>query len=163
MGNAKKPLGRTKDLVVQELNGEVLIYDLRDHRAFCLNETSSLVWTACDGNTPVNQIGKRIGSEDVVWLALDQLKEERLLENGVDADGPFAGISRRDVIRKIGLGTAIALPVVASIVAPTAASAQSCLPNNTTCTASAQCCSNCCRAVGGGVNECKPGGGACLP
>ncbi len=163
MGNAKKPLGRTNDLVVQELDGEVLIYDLRDHRAFCLNETSSLVWKACDGNTPVDEIGKQIGNEDIVLLALDQLKEERLLEQGANADGPFNGMSRRDVIRKIGLGTVIALPVVASIVAPTAASAQSCLPNDGNCTLSAQCCSNCCKNVGGGVNQCKPGGGACLP
>lgn len=163
MWNKNKPLGRTRDLVVQELDGEVLIYDLRDHRAFCLNETSSLVWKACDGSRSVTEIGSKVGNEDLVWLALDQLRQERLLDEGVELDERFAGMSRREMIRKIGLGSAIALPIVSSIVAPTAASAQSCIANNGNCAASAQCCSNCCKDVGGGVFECKPGGGACLP
>ena len=44
------PKARKENLVVQESNGEVLIYDLDTNKAFCLNETSALVWQACDGN-----------------------------------------------------------------------------------------------------------------
>ena len=80
-----KPLSRKDEIVVQELNGEVLIYDLRTNKALCLNETSSLVWEACDGNTSVSEISRSISrklnapaNDDLVWLALDQLKKEKL-------------------------------------------------------------------------------------
>jgi hypothetical protein len=66
--------------------------------------------------------------EEVVWLALDQLKKENLLENGGEIPTKFSGMSRREVIRKVGLATAIALPVIAGLVAPTAAQAQSIIP-----------------------------------
>lgn len=161
MGKSEKPLSRKEDLVIQDMNGEILIYDLRENKAFCLNETSALVWQACDGNNSVAEIGKQVGSEDVVWLALDELKKERLIETAHVSK--FNGMSRRDVIKKIGIGSMIALPVVASLVAPTAAHAASCLAIGVSCTASAQCCSTCCKDVGGGITQCKPGGGACLP
>lgn len=163
MGSFAKPLSRSQDLVVQDLNGELLIYDLRDHRAFCLNETCAIVWKACDGSNTVSEIGARLGGDELVWLALDQLREENLLDAPVEPVKAFEGMSRREVIRKIGLGSAVALPIISAIVAPTAASAQSCLPTDASCTASVQCCSNCCKNVGGGIQQCKPGGGACLP
>jgi len=160
MGTGDNPLSRKDDLVVQELNGEILIYDLRENKAFCLNETSALVWQACDGINSVSDIGKRVGSEDLVWLALEELKKERLIERAPMYK--FVGMSRRDVIKKIGIGSMIALPVVGSLVAPAAAHAQSCRANDAACTASAQCCSNCCKNVSPSINQCKPGGGACL-
>lgn len=170
MGIGDKPLSRKDDLVVQELNGEVLIYDLRENKAFCLNETSALVWQACDGNNSIADIGKRVGSEDIVWLALDELKKERLVESGSLPTDKFDGLSRRDVIRKIGIGSMIALPVVASLVAPTAMQAQSACGNATgrpagcACTASSQCASTCCKSGGSGANTCTAtGGGSCLP
>jgi hypothetical protein len=163
MGKSEKPLSRKEDLVVQELNGEVLIYDLRKNKAFCLNETSALVWQACDGNNSISDIGEKIGSEDIVWLALDELKKERLIEDGTSPASKFNGMSRRDVIKKIGIGSVIALPVVASLVAPAAAHAQSCFALGASCTTSSQCCSTCCKNVSPSVNQCKPGGGACLP
>lgn len=127
-----KPVSRRDDIVVQDLNNEVLIYDLRENKAFCLNETSALVWQFCDGEKSVTEISESIGkkldspaNEDLVWLALDQLKKENLIANGEEVVSNFNGMSRRDVIKKVGLGTMIALPVVASLVAPTAAQARS--------------------------------------
>jgi hypothetical protein len=126
------PLSRKNDIVVQDLNGEVLIYDLKLNKAFCLNETSALVWQACDGNKSVDEISRSISkqmnqpaNDDLVWLALDQLKQENLLENSEEVVANFDGMSRREVIRKIGLGTMIALPFVTGLIAPTAAQAQS--------------------------------------
>ncbi len=49
MKNNFKPTQRKAELVIQELNGEVLIYDLGRNKAFSLNETSALVWQACNG------------------------------------------------------------------------------------------------------------------
>lgn len=123
----KKPVGRTDDLVVQEANGEILIYDLRANKAFCLNETSSLVWKACDGTRNISELQSSVGdslgstiSDDFIWLALDQLKKDSLVENVPDMNGRFDGLSRRDVIRKIAVGSMVALPVVAGLVAPPA-------------------------------------------
>ena len=134
MGKSEKPLSRKEDLVVQEMNGEVLIYDLRENKAFCLNETSALVWQACDGTKSVADISRSVGSEDIVWLALEELKKEKLIDHAAKPSEKFAGMSRREVIKKIGLGSMIALPIVASIVAPTAAYAASVCNTGATCT-----------------------------
>lgn len=126
------PLSRKKDIVVQDLNGEILIYDLKSNKALCLNETSALVWQACDGNKSVNEISESIGkklnqpaNEDLIWLALDQLKKENLIENSDELASHFSGMSRREAIKKVGLATMIALPIVTGLVAPKAAMAQS--------------------------------------
>ncbi len=37
------PLARHEGLVVQKLDGEVLIYDLQRHRAHCLNSTAAAI------------------------------------------------------------------------------------------------------------------------
>jgi hypothetical protein len=168
---SKRPKSRTEDLVVQEADGEKLIYDLRSNKAFCLNATAALVWEACDGTRDVNDIGNHLSSklrskanDDLVWLALDQLKKENLLEEESAVENRFQGVSRRDVIRKIGLGSMIALPIVASIVAPRAVQAQTCVQTSTTCTGnnrSAGCnCSSTANCAAG--LTCSPvSGGTC--
>lgn len=132
---------RDDEVVVQELDGEFLVYDLRTDKAFCLNDTSSVVWNACDGKRDHEQIrsvvSAQLGSEigqDVVWLALQQLSKNGLIDGG-DVESPveFAGLSRRQLMKRIGLATAVALPVVASLVAPTAAHASSLCMTGTSC------------------------------
>ena len=120
MAFAKKPVSRTDELVVQELNGEVLIYDLRENKAFCLNETSALVWQACDGSKTVAEIGKQLGNEDLVWLALNDLRKENLVDCEAAPLAKFDGMSRRQMIGKVGMGSMLAVPVIASLVAPAA-------------------------------------------
>jgi hypothetical protein len=45
---------RESNLVVQDLNNEVMIYDLTENKALCLNETASIIWRLCDGkNLPL--------------------------------------------------------------------------------------------------------------
>lgn len=129
------PKSRHDQLVVQEVDGEVLIYDLRTDTAVCLNSTSALIWQACDGNRNITEISEFVSqklntksNEDLIWLAIDQLKKEKLLENDTEAIIPFAGMSRRDVIKKIGLASAVTLPIVASLVAPLAVHAKSGCP-----------------------------------
>src|SRR5688572_5899715 len=131
-----RPQSRKQNLVEQEVDGELLIYDLERDKALCLNETSAMVWQACDGKRTVAEINDLLGKqlnvetiEDVVWLALDQLSKQRLIDPAVDVATRFEGMSRRQVIKKIGVGSLIALPVVATLVAPTAVHAQTLLPN----------------------------------
>ena len=128
------PLIRIKDIVIQETGDEVLVYDTEENRAFCLNETSALVWQMCDGKTSISKmsadLSKKIGrtiTEDFIWLAIDQLKKENLLVDADELQTNFKGLSRREVIRKVGLTSMVALPIVSSLVAPTATNAQSCV------------------------------------
>lgn len=138
------PKVRSENIVVQDLGNEILIYDLKVDKAFCLNEVSKIVWQACDGRQTISEIIEDVGfklnsppNEDLVWFALNQLNKENLLENGENLPNHFAGMSRREVIKKIGLGTMMALPIVASMVAPTSFHAASLVCNTTpgmTCT-----------------------------
>jgi Coenzyme PQQ synthesis protein D (PqqD) len=147
----KVPEARTEGLVVQHLTDEVLVYDQDRHKAHCLNYTAALVWKQCDGKTSVSQMATLLEkefntpvNEEVVWLALDQLAKTHLLNKRVRL--PETGVSRREVIRRIGLTAAVALPAVTSILAPTAAQAANCKASGQPCTTSPQCCSGLCSA-----------------
>lgn len=117
------PLARSKNLVTRDLGEEVLIYDYTDNKAYCLNPTSATVFNACNGKTLFAELEKQSNfSTDLILLALDGLQKDNLLEN---YESPFQGISRREVIRKVGLGSMVALPVIVGLVAPKAINAQS--------------------------------------
>lgn len=136
MNSSQFPIARKSGLVIQEMPDEVLVYDLDSNKAHCLNQTAATVWKACDGNTSISEISRicgDAGNEDLVWLAIDQLSENDLLEKSMQAN--FRGQSRRDVIKKIGLASIVAVPIIASLVAPkNALAAQSCnCVNNNQC------------------------------
>jgi len=80
----------------------------------------------------------------VVWLAFDQLSKANLLQGQTSKWPGASGISRREVIRRVGLAAAVSLPIVTSIVAPKAAAAINCRASGQPCTTSAQCCSGVC-------------------
>lgn len=151
------PLARSENIVVQELGREVLIYDLKTHKAFNLNETSSIVYRACDGFTSFEELRiKHQFTDELIFLALDELKKQNLIAEDQNYESPFAGMTRRQVIRKVGLATMVALPVIASLVAPTAAQAQSgLLPLFAACSSNGQCASNFCTQ--GPPRCCVPG------
>jgi coenzyme PQQ synthesis protein D (PqqD) len=133
MNNSEFPAARKSGLVVQDMPDEVLVYDLESNKAHCLNTSAARVWRACDGTRSASDIarvyemesGDKV-TEDFVWLAIDQLSENSLLEKSIKPN--FAGQSRRDVIKKIGFASMVAIPVIASLVAPPSAlAASSCL------------------------------------
>ncbi|HKQ03887.1 MAG TPA: PqqD family protein [Blastocatellia bacterium] len=134
------PRARQEDLVIEGLGGETLVYDMRTHKAHCLNHTAALVWSRCDGRATVGEMAKVLESElsmpvraEVVWLALEQLGKAQLLVSNLPKTMSHRALSRRDVIRRVGVG-AIALPLVASILAPTAEATVTCIAHNSTCT-----------------------------
>jgi len=144
------PKARQEQLIVKELPDELLIYDLQTDKAHCLNETAALVWKNCDGHKTVEQLRELMeenaGSpvpQEMVWLALDQLETFRLLDEAALKPVQFAGMSRRDMVRRVGIA-AIALPVILSIVSPTAAQGASGLPPGACCGSPGQCASNSC-------------------
>lgn len=139
--SGKLPKARQKNLVVQDFNDEVLLYDLVENRAFCLNETAPAVWRNCDGRKSVDTIadsltrdwGKNVGT-DLVWLAIDDLHKKGLVEDIPATPSNISGLTRRDAIKSIGMGAIVALPVVTALVAPTAVYANSACMTGGTCT-----------------------------
>ena len=160
------PVARRGGVLIRELQGELLVYERGEHRAHCLNRTAATVFQNADGTRTVADLARLLApqgdpaeSEAVVGEALARLAEAGLLEVRETA----AGWSRREVVRRVGLGAAVLLPAVASIVVPTPAEAaatcvQSCAgpkPDGTPCTCfmadpcTASCVSGLCSDGGG--------------
>lgn len=157
------PVARKNDLVIQEMQDEVLVFDIQTNKAHCLNQTASSVWKYCDGTNTVAEIRSLLESqsgsavsEDLVWFAIDQLSERELLETKLE--NKFAGLNRREVLKRVGLAAVVALPIVASITAPTAAFAVACSGTVTSCVG---CNDGTPCMVGGSPGMCL--GGACNP
>jgi len=155
------PCARREGLVVRELPDEVLIYDRDRDKAHCLNQTAALVWKYCDGKTTVPAITRQLErdletkpiDDKVVWFALSQLSKDHLLEDSVVPPAMLSGMTRRDMVRALGVAAAIAVPLVTTIVAPTPAQASTCLPTGSACSSGAQCCSGTCSS---GPASCSP-------
>ncbi len=181
----KLPQAQIKDIILQEVENELLIYNLTTNKAYSLNSTAKLVYQSCDSKTSIAELAKRHNlNNDLIFLTLDELKKEDLLDDNSSYKSPFAGLSRREVVKKVGFTTLVALPIIASVVAPSAIMAQSGLSSlRGSCTTSANCASSapnctttpnpggqmiCCVGsdsrydTGGVVNSCSSGpGGGC--
>ena len=147
----EEPIARKEGLVVRELADEVLVYDTVSDKAHCLNKTAALIWNKCDGQSSVSHIAQSLSQElnapveeQMVWFALDQLSKDHLLEERVSMPSVMSGMTRRQMVRTLGIAAVVAVPLVTSIVAPTPAQAATCLPPGSACTSSAQCCSGLC-------------------
>jgi len=142
------PQARRDGLVVRELPDEIVVYDTERHEAHCLNETAAAVWRHCDGETSPTEISFRLArefatpvEEDVVWLALEELSKQQLLEQAVARP---TGLTRGDVIRRAGLvASVLAVPAVFSMAAPDAKAGncgKSCVgPGNGDCAGGSTC------------------------
>ena len=113
-----------------------------------------MVYQLCDGKNSIADISKLVSkkinqplSDDLVWLALDSFKKDNLLENNEHFEINFNGLSRRQVIKKVGLASLIMLPLVTSVIAPQAAQAQSCVGLGQPCSSSLSV-DNCCAGQG---------------
>ena len=144
------PRARQEGLLHTPLNDELVIYDTERNKAHSLNRVASLVWKYCDGQTEISQLQKILAQElqtpideQLVWLALQQLERNRLLEGRVQTPGNM--ISRREATRRFGKVALVALPIVTSMLIPPAVSANSGgLPNGAGCTLNSECASGCC-------------------
>jgi hypothetical protein len=155
----QRPRARHERLIVEEAAGEKLVYDLERHRVHCLNGLAARIWAMCTGDNTVAQIAAKVElglneeSRDlVVHDTITDLGRLGLIEG---TKKPAAKLSRRELVRKIGIGAlaaGVVLPLVTSIVAPTPAYAQSCAGLLQSCGDDRFCC------PGRGLN-CK--GGIC--
>jgi hypothetical protein len=133
------PVASNEGLLVRELGGELVVYDLERHEAHCLNRTAAFVFKQCDGRTSVAEIASRLraefgapADEDLVWQALDRLDGARLLRHK-PARPAAPRFSRRNAVRHVGLGVAVLVPAVASILVPTPAEAAVTCVDDSTC------------------------------
>jgi Coenzyme PQQ synthesis protein D (PqqD) len=148
----KMPHARRAGLIVKEAEGEVLIYDLERNQAHCLNDTAARVWNHCDGETTVANacisLSRELGSpcdQKLVWYALKQFAKDNLLEESIELPAfMIGGMNRRQMVRALGLGAVIAVPLVSTILAPTPAQAATQFPPSTPCTSPIQCTSGLC-------------------
>lgn len=145
------PKARTADIIEQEAGDELLIYDLQTDKMYQLNETSKIVYLAC-GKLSFDELKRRHKfTADLIHLALAELSANNLLENY--ANDHFAGLSRREVLRRVGLSSLVALPLVAALIAPRAAQAVSLAANGQPCEINSNCQSTCCGATAFGAQN----------
>lgn len=122
------PRARSNEhLVAQQVADEFVIYDTNCHQVHNLNPTAATVWQWCDGATPPSTMAKRLavahdlGMEQasaLLWLTLNRLDRAGLLVNLPAATDAEKQITRRHVLRAIGI--AALLPMIYTITAPTA-------------------------------------------
>jgi len=149
------PRARVTDLVITEAAGEVLVYDQVTHHIHHLNRMSVVVWRLCDGRRTADDLVRlsrmKLGGDVdrlAVRLALTKLDEARLLDGPLDHGLRVTGTSRRSLVKRAAVASAI--PAIVSISAPTAAMASSdCVnpgmaPTGTGCNQDAQCCNGLC-------------------
>jgi Coenzyme PQQ synthesis protein D (PqqD) len=128
--NQPTPLARREELVVQELPDEVLVYDLRQHKAHCLNKSAAFIWEQCDGFTSASEL-TRLAKEEfqvpidegMVWQTLERLSKAHLLSEPVRRPMGEMFRSRRAMLGKLSAAAMLSVPLVTTIVAPMATQA----------------------------------------
>ncbi len=141
------PQARASDLVIQETENETLIYDTLTNNAICLNEMSTLIWNHCDGKTRFEYLIKAYNlTEDLINLALDEFQNYNLLQDEVITGVPRDKVERRRFLVRAAAVAAVAIPIVKTIVAPQAVSAQSaCISGVHNYTAPSPSCASACQ------------------
>ena len=134
-----RPRARRSNLVIRDLPGEVVVYDRDRHQAHCLNRTAALVFQNANGRRTVSELASLVAaecghetSEQIVRLTLETLAEAGLLESPVPSAA--AATSRREALRRVGLGAAALVPVVTSLLVPTPAEAAATCIQQSGCT-----------------------------
>ena len=82
-----RPLAKSSDLVIKEVEGETIVFDLKRDQTKALNKTSAAIWKLCDGTRSAVEISDLLSEmfdipvdEHLVWMAFEQLGNEGLLE-----------------------------------------------------------------------------------
>jgi hypothetical protein len=161
----RMPEARADGLLTEQVGDEVVVYDTESKDVHCLSPLAAAVFEHCDGRSDpaaiAESVGVRLGrpvTKGEVSEAIAQLEERSLLERP-----PLLlhqeGVSRRDLAKKTArVGAAVAsVPLITSIVAPTAAMAATQIPSGCGgCGQNSDCVSNhCCQNNAG--KQCNEG------
>lgn len=142
-----------QNVIVQDVFGELLVYDLQRNIVRRLNRVAAAIWKHCDGRKSVAEIARAVTpefegqvDEQAVRLALHRFSRAHLLAGPAPELPRVTKASRREWIKRMGIA---ALPLVTSMAVPTSAQAASCFPLGHSCASGSQCCSGLCVIVGG--------------
>jgi hypothetical protein len=125
---AQRITARSHRIVSEAVGEEVVVYDLDTDEAHLLSPNVATIWKAADGSRTVEEFMAIVESDgpeqaaSIVWSGLEQLQEKRLLEGVALLPAASVGLSRRAMLKRIGIA-AISIPVITTIVAPTPAAA----------------------------------------
>lgn len=146
------PIANRTDLIVKHIDDEVLFYNLKTHKAICLNVTAAAVYEACDGTNDIDDLAEVTDlSENEISRTLRNLNKQGLLMDGFSAPTILSRRAAFTTLAKGAIGTA---PVVMAISVPSAAIAMSCLADRETCSSGSECCSGFCSSSNGRAGNC---------
>jgi hypothetical protein len=116
MASSLYPIAQRDGLVVQPLDGELLVND--SETTHLLNPVAASVWQTCDGHHSVADISRHLAlDETTVLYALQQLEQKKLVQPN-SAGAPFTKpMTRREFLKK-GAIAAAAIPVIKTIQLP---------------------------------------------
>jgi hypothetical protein len=129
-----KPAARTSNVLIEELDDELVVYDRENDQAHSLNRTAALVWRACDGTRTIAEIaaslrrqGIPVGDDDLVQLSVDLLANAGLIDSAAARRPLETRLARRQLLERIGVVGAgsLVLPAIETLDAPRAVAAVS--------------------------------------
>src|SRR5436305_3952422 len=128
-----RPVARIEGVVVERLDGEVVLYDQWTEMAHWLSADAASVWERCDGRLTHEEIARQLDlGRAVVEQAVEELDRLGLLDGSPVA---FHGYSRREAtikLAKVG-GAAFVAPLIYSVgISAPAGAAGSCFGKITT-------------------------------
>lgn len=128
-----------------------MVYDMQRHQLHHLNPVASVVWHRCDGQQTIFDLARRCSlamnttiAEAQIVDALNLLQEANLLQQPLPTAMATPRSSRRTMVRRMAIGTAVMAPAIVSVSAPALAQASPCRQPEQSCSAHADCCSNYC-------------------
>ncbi len=130
------PVRRTTGLLESQVGDELVLYDVEDDRAHALNASALSLWRACDGTADVAVLARRLAIEsELVWYGLRELDRQGLLISPLPAGTGDRRIGRREMLKKVAVGSAIglAVPTILSVVAADPAAAVTCKAQGQRC------------------------------
>lgn len=127
------PAARQVGLVMTRTNHELMAFDTETNQLHHLNPLATAVWARLDGTQTVGDIATAVSAEldedvspEAIVESLRLLSNAGLLQTAwVAAQGLGSRSSRRTLLRRATVAGAVAVPVIASITAPSAAMANS--------------------------------------
>ena len=134
-----------RPLIVKQMGAEWVLYDEPTSTAHCLHGVAAEIWTACEQETSGSDIKLALRSDrpdlrdEDILATINEMLKLGILEESTSSEG--VSVSRRDLVRKLGLTAAIAVPIaITSVLVPPAAAAASCGHLGSTCSGTKPCC-----------------------
>jgi hypothetical protein len=138
-----RPVSKLDGILSSDVGDEVVLFDSGQNRYYVLSAVSGFVWRSADGERSREELAEMVAarfsvpeSRELVELALQELTEAQLLrmsqpDAAADAAAQVptqARLDRRAALQRLSAAgvTALLLPVVTGMHAPTTWSAASC-------------------------------------